>query len=246
VVGVGIIEVPVQANTSVSNGDVLFRVDPDPFQYEVDRLEANLELKKIIFEDAKALTGAMVAAEIKLQRAQAEYDAARAQLADARWSLTETTVNAPANGTVTGLALRPGQVASVMASLPVMSLIQDDRSIVIATFPQSALAFVQVGDMAEVVLDRFPGRTIQAHVQAFIPGTGQGQLVPSGTLLEWTDTPVAGRFGVRLEIDEQVGSIPLPAGASGVAAIYTNRATAIRIVRKVVVRMQTWLNYVII
>jgi multidrug resistance efflux pump len=237
-------EVAVRPNTPVSKGDVLFRIDPDPFQYEVDRLQADVKLKKIVLADAKALTGARVAAEIKLQRAQAEHDAARAQLADARWSLNETTIKAPANGTVTNLSLRPGQVASMMASLPVMSLIQDDEPTVIATFPQSALAFIQVGDPAELALERLPGRIIQARVQAIVPGTGQGQLVPSGKLLEWTEAPVAGRFALRLVLDDEAGAIDLPAGAAGEAAIYTDRGTAIRIIRKVMIRMTTWLNYV--
>jgi len=34
------------------------------------------------------------------------------------------------------------------------------------------------------------------------------------------------------------------AGASGVAAVYTDRAQVIQIVRKVVVRMTSWLNYI--
>jgi multidrug resistance efflux pump len=242
-----VIEVGVQANATVQKGDLLFRVDPDPFRYAVDRLEADLKLKKIVLEDARALTGAKVAAEIKLDRAQAEYDQTRALLADARWSLKEATVEAPADGIVTNLSLRPGQVASMMASLPVMSLIQHGEPAVIATFPQSALAFVQVGDRAELVLERLPGQVIEGRVEAIIPGTGQGQLVASGVLEEWTESPVAGRFALRLALDEEKGELDeLPAGAAGVAAIYTDRGTAIQIIRKVVMRMTTWLNYVIL
>src|SRR4029077_20436086 len=33
---VRVVEVPVQANTVLKDGDVLFRVDPKPFQYVVD------------------------------------------------------------------------------------------------------------------------------------------------------------------------------------------------------------------
>jgi hypothetical protein len=47
-----------------------------------------------------------------------------------------------------------------------------------------------------------------------------------------------------LKLDEQFGSLSLAAGASGVAAVYTDRAQAIRIVRKVVIRMNSWLNYI--
>ena len=66
-----VVEVAVQANSPVKQGDVLFRIDPEPFQYEVNRLTADLRLKKIVLDDAKGLVGAQAAAEIKLDRAQA-------------------------------------------------------------------------------------------------------------------------------------------------------------------------------
>src|SRR4029079_2536135 len=37
-----VVEVPVEANKPLKKGDVLFRIDPQPFQIEVDRLRASL------------------------------------------------------------------------------------------------------------------------------------------------------------------------------------------------------------
>ena len=39
-------EVAVTADTPLKQGDVLFRVDPRPYQYEVNRLEAGLAVKQ--------------------------------------------------------------------------------------------------------------------------------------------------------------------------------------------------------
>jgi multidrug resistance efflux pump len=239
-----VIEVPLTANVPVAEGDVLFRIDPEPFQYEVDRLTADLRIKRIVLDDAKALTGAKVAAEIKRQRAQAEHDQTLAKLRAAELDLREATVYAPLDGIVTNLTLTPGQIASKMASLPVMTLVDTGTPMVIASFSQGALAFVEIGDEVELAFDRLPGRTLTGRVESIVPGTGQGQLPPSGLLMEWTGQPVAGRFGVRLKIDDQFADLPLSAGASGVAAVYTDRAQAIRIVRKVVIRMNSWLNYI--
>ena len=36
------IEVPVEANTPLKQGDVLFRIDPSPYQYTVDQKKAAL------------------------------------------------------------------------------------------------------------------------------------------------------------------------------------------------------------
>ena len=48
---------------------------------------------------------------------------------------------------------------------------------------------------------------------------------------------------MRLKIDDQYEDLSLFAGASGVAAVYTDRAQAIRVVRKVVIRITSWMNY---
>jgi multidrug resistance efflux pump len=125
-----------------------------------------------------------------------------------------------------------------MASLPVMTFLSSDATNVIATFPQAALEFVHPGDGVEIAFDRLPGRILSGSVQAVVPATGQGQLPPSGTLMEWTTTPVPGRFAVVLELDD-IGDLTLPAGASGVAAVYTDRAQAIPIIRQVMIRMTT-------
>lgn len=240
-----VIEVPIRANEPLKANDVLFRIDPEPYQYTVDRLTADLKLKKIVLDDAKALARAGAAAEIKRERSQAAYDQTLALLGDAQLDLRETTVYAPTDGVVTNLALHPGQIASQMASLPVMTFVATDVHTVIATLPQSALDFVHIDDVAEIAFDRLPGRIVHAHVQSLVPATGQGQLPPSGTLMEWTTTPVPGRLAVVLALDDP-DDLELPAGTAGVAAVYTERWKAIRIVRKVVIRMTTWLNYVIL
>ena len=239
-----VIEVPLTPNALVAKGDVLFRIDPEPFQYEVDRLTADFRIKQIVLKDAKALTRAQAAALIKRDRAQAEYDQTVAKLHNAELSLREATVYAPIDGVVTNLALVPGQIASQMASLPVMVLIDTAQRSVIASFSQGAMAFIEVGDEVELAFDRLPGRTLTGRVESIIPATGQGQLPPSGALLEWTDRPIPGRFAVRLKLDDEYVDLPLAGGASGVAAVYTDHAKAIRIVRKVVIRMNSWLNYV--
>jgi multidrug resistance efflux pump len=240
-----VIEVPIRANEPLKANDVLFRIDPEPYQYTVDRLTADLKLKKIVLDDAKALARAGAAAEIKRERSQAAYDQTLALLGDAQLDLRETTVYAPTDGVVTNLALHPGQIASQMASLPVMTFVATDVHTVIATLPQSALDFVHIDDVAEIAFDRLPGRIVRAHVQSLVPATGQGQLPPSGILMEWTTTPVPGRLAVVLALDDP-DDLELPAGTAGVAAVYTERWKAIRIVRKVVIRMTTWLNYVIL
>ena len=48
---------------------------------------------------------------------------------------------------------------------------------------------------------------------------------------------------MRLELVDAGPDIELTVGASGAAGIYTQRGASIRIVRKVVIRIYSWLNY---
>jgi multidrug resistance efflux pump len=167
----------------------------------------------------------------------------KAALEKARWALSETAVYAPGNGFVTNMSLRPGQIASQMVSRPVVSFIYDQEAILIASFTQNALRHINQGDLVEVAFDNHPGKIFQGTVQDLIPATGQGQLPPSGTLKEFTTTEPRGRFPVRLKLNAEPSELDLPAGAAGVAAVYTDKAKPIRVVRKVIIRIFTWMNY---
>jgi multidrug efflux system membrane fusion protein len=49
-VGGRIIEIPVEENSRVAKGDLLFQIDPAPYQFAVDQARANLEVAKAALE----------------------------------------------------------------------------------------------------------------------------------------------------------------------------------------------------
>jgi hypothetical protein len=55
-----------------------------------------------------------------------------------------------------------------------------------------------------------------------------------------------GRFAVKLDIDPKHRELFLAAGAAGGAAIYTNHLAAIHILRKVILRVGAYTNYLIL
>jgi multidrug resistance efflux pump len=63
-----VIEVPVEANKPIKKGDVLFRIDPQPFQIEIDRLRALLASKNTKFAQ---LSEQLAAAEAATKEAKA-------------------------------------------------------------------------------------------------------------------------------------------------------------------------------
>jgi hypothetical protein len=68
----------------------------------------------------------------------------------------------------------------------------------------------------------------------------------SGNLPITTLNAPPGRFPVKLVVGDQDKSLFLAAGARGSAAIYTEHLTAIHILRKVLMRIQSCLDYIII
>ena len=60
-----VIEVPVENNRPVKKGDVLFKIDPTPYQNEVASLEARLEQRNIPASELKALRADLEALEAK-------------------------------------------------------------------------------------------------------------------------------------------------------------------------------------
>lgn len=298
-----VIEVPVVPNTPVKAGDVLFRIDPRPYQLEIDRLtaavaeaEQNVPQLKAAW-DAATDTVARSEASLKqadahlvrekelrernvntaedLEIAQKDRDLAsatllenkalaekarlafesqtvggvnvqvaqlQAQLEEARINLADSTVTASTSGFVTNLELRPGFV--VTPGVSVVTLVPDPEGIVVATFPQEFLMNVAVGDEAEIALDLYPGRTLKGKVDAIIWATGQGQLSPSGQLPNITEAAPRSRFGVKILVSEaDQKAYRLPAGAGGSVAIYTQHGKSWQIVRRVMLRWYTWLNF---
>src|SRR4051812_21676033 len=63
-----VIDVPVEANKPLKKGDVLFRIDPRPFQIEVDRLRASLAGRNSKFAQ---LAEQLAAAEAATRQARA-------------------------------------------------------------------------------------------------------------------------------------------------------------------------------
>src|SRR5262245_32926237 len=73
-----VIEVPIEANKPVKKGDVLFKIDPEPFRIEVDRLRALLASKNAKFaqlsEQLAAAEAATKEAKANLLVAESEFD----------------------------------------------------------------------------------------------------------------------------------------------------------------------------
>jgi multidrug resistance efflux pump len=171
----------------------------------------------------------------------------RAQLENAKWELEQTTTRSPCDCYVINLQLRPGGFVGAAARAHVMTLVEAGGQVV-AFYAQNELHQVEPGNEVELALKTLPGRVIKGKVDSVVWAQGQGTMLPSGDLPSalMVQNQPAGKFAVKFDIAERDRAVFLAAGAAGDAAIYTDNLHAVHIIRKVILRVGSYLNYLIL
>jgi multidrug resistance efflux pump len=170
-----------------------------------------------------------------------------AELATAKYDLDQTTVKAPTDGYVTQVVLRPGMLSAAIPLRPVMIFIHNEKNYYIGWFRQNSLLRLKTGDEAETTFDGIPGVIFTGEVKFVFPDLVEGQVVPSGTLINSDSLKKSGRIPVVIEITDPKFKDyihTLPGGAFGQIAIYTDHFRHVAIMRKVLLRMSAWMSYI--
>jgi multidrug resistance efflux pump len=242
-----VVEVPVQTNQILEKGDVLFRIDPTPFENKVKSLKAQLVSAKEDQFRARELVRRNVGNRRNLDLATASVEDLQAQLGSAQDDLDHTVVRAPSRGFVTHVSLRPGMMASRLPLRPSMVFIPDEGFYFTAWMRQNSQLRLTAGDEAEVAFDGIPGKVFSGRVKQVLRVIGEGQIQPSGTLISFTGSPPPGRVPVYIEITDpgfaEYAEL-LPGGAYGQAALYSEHFHHVAIMRKILLRMASWMNYI--
>ncbi len=193
---------------------------------------AQSEAERAALEAAAAIEGV----NTDVARIQAELDTAR-------YDLEQTVVRAPTDGVVVQLFLRPGMYAVPMPLRPVIVFMHGEEARFAGAFLQNSSQRIIEGSDAEVILPAVPGRFFKAKVVsagAYIP---QGQLVPSGILADPEQIKGEGRIIVGIEFQEDLSKYHIVPGSVGSVAIYTHHMHHLGIMRKVLLRMKSWMNF---
>jgi len=241
-----VIEVPAEGNKPMKKGDVLFRIDPTPFELDVKRIEAQLSLSETRLKQSSQLAKTGAGSKFDEERYESDVRQLTAQLDQARWDLSQTTTYAPADGSAINLQLRVGSYVTPMPMVPVMSFVENEYQL-IALFHQNELHQVEPGNEVEIALPTYPGRVIKGKVESIVWAQGQGQLPLSGMIPQTAFIPLPeGRFPVKIDLAEKDRALFLAAGAQGDAAIYTHHLEPIHIIRKVILRVGSYTNYLVL
>lgn len=253
-----VVEVPIDGTQVVEKGDVLFRIDPTPYQFTVDQLNASLtqaEAQKQLAEiEVKRATGLVKASagpqsqldqwNAQLASAVASIASLNAQLNNAQWRLDETTVRAPYKGYVANLQLRPGNYVTTMPIASSMSFVSAEETFVLASFSQSAIRYIDVGDSVEMVFDASPGKVFNGKVARIVRVSGAAQLSASGTLPTLTGQPASARWAVLMELDDPAAAEAMPQSSSAkTIAVYTKKGKPFQVISRVTVRINSFVAY---
>lgn len=253
-----VVEVPIEGSQPVKKDDVLFKIDPTPYQYKVDQLtasvtqaEAQKKLAQIEVDRATGLVRASAGAQSQLDQwnaqlasAEASIASLTAQLGDAQWRLEETVVTAPSDGYAYNLQMRPGYYVTTIPMASAMSFVSSDDQKVFSSFSQSAIRYVKVGDPVEMVFRTRPGKVYAGKVVRIARASGSSQMAASSQLPTLTGQPEMGRWAVLIKFDNKEDENEMPQSASAsIIAVYTEKGKPVHIISKVVMRMNAWMGY---
>jgi membrane fusion protein (multidrug efflux system) len=180
-------------------------------------------LSKVEEAQGQLAQSAPVAAKIAVARASAELARAKVTVAEAaleqaRLQLEFTRILAPADGTVSRLTVREGQLLT--AGQPVARLVPP-RTYVVANFKETQVGHIRPGQRVEVRVDAFPGLALTGQVESLSGATGASfSLLPpdnaSGNFVK-----VVQRVPVRISWKDPPGDPPLQAGLSAEVTVFT-------------------------
>jgi multidrug resistance efflux pump len=236
-------DVPVEPNKPLRAGDVLFKIDPIPYQAQVDTIGAQLKFKELRLSQMTQLQLSDAGRAFDVEQRQADVDKLKGQFLGAKYNLEQTVVRAPSDGYVTNLGLIKGARVASLPLSPVMAFIDTSETVVGVEIAQIYTRYIEPGQEVEVTFKIFPGQVYKGKVDTVLQATSTGQVLASGTAV----TPrqvIAAPFVVRLKLDDAKLAARLPAGTAGDAAIYTSHIKPSHIIRKVILRQIAIVNYV--
>jgi RND family efflux transporter MFP subunit len=238
-----VVSVSVKDTQRVAGGDILFEIDPAPFQYQVDKFTAEVKLAEIKLGDMQTLVSKNAASRRQVDRAEAELDQVRAELADARYNLEQSQVRAPADGIVMGATLEVGQY--VAPSRGVLNFIAAEGHWIIAVVKQNGLVRIAPGQPVSVTFASSPGEIYSSTVALVPTDSVGGQIAAEDVSDPFAAIRQAGNvYPVRVNFPEDADPGLRRGGAIASVTFFTDEGNPINALAKTLQWISTWMAYI--
>jgi membrane fusion protein (multidrug efflux system) len=179
-----VVEVLVQDNETVKEGQVLARIDSQDYKNSVKSAEADLEGVKAKLHDAEAnykrmgeLLRQNVISRSQYDNAEATYrevskkvQAIQAQVSTAQLNASYTEIKAPSDGRIARKSVEPGMV--IPPGQPLFGFVESSSRWVMANFKETEITHIEKGKAVKIEVDALPGQEFKGEVESLSPSTG--------------------------------------------------------------------------
>lgn len=229
-------------NQFVNAGDLLFELDPEPFEIAIAQAEANLKRAEISSRASKLEYDRLqdiykrdrgAVSQKDLNRREANYlqslaqiDVAAESLRGAKLNLEYTRVHAPVEGYISNIDFQIGTQA--VANHPIVALVDSNSFWVFGYFRENQIGEFAIGDRAEVTLMAYPDQPLQGRVESLGWGiapsdgvTGYNLLPSIKPVFQWIR--LAQRIPVRVAIEEVPAGVELRFGLTASVMVMSDK-----------------------
>jgi multidrug resistance efflux pump len=214
-----VMRITVIDNQYVSQGDLLFEIDAQPFEIAVSQAKANLQRHRIssksskieydrLLDIVKQDAGAVSARDLNRREANylqslSQIEVAVESLHSANLNLGYTRVHASVDGYVSNINFQIGDQA--VANSPIVALVDSNSFWVFGYFRESEIEHIRIGDPARVTLMAYPEQPLEGTVESLGWGiapsdgnTGYNLLPSIKPVFQWIR--LAQRIPVRIKL----------------------------------------------
>jgi multidrug resistance efflux pump len=210
-----------------------FRLQDTQVQYET--VEFQLQAAKA------AQLNAQLAMQSEIGGVNTTVAQIQAQRDNAKWELDQTTIRAPADGTVTVMALTVGDRAVQARS--VMSFIVANEIYIVGMFSPNGFRTIKPGARVKLVFDDDPGRIHEATITEIPQGVGQGQIAVSGELARVGSISGVKTYPAAISIPKDIDRSQLRLGMPGTATVFAENAGVIGLIMSILVWINSYTAY---
>lgn len=195
-------KIAFQSGQRVDKGDLLFVIDPQPYQAKLNKAQANLQAqraslqlaqatlqrKQAAYQDQAVSEVEVIEAKAQKEMAAASVQEAKAQVAEAKINLAFTQIQAPISGRMSRNLVDPGNL--ITTSTLLATIVDDD--------PIYAYATISEKDYLELKAQRAQGNGTEPDSEDGHPifmGLGTNQGYPHAGHIDYVDSQVDSSTG---------------------------------------------------
>ena len=201
-VGGNVDAIYVDIGDRVKKGKVLAVLDPEPYQLEVDAINAELvkargqvdktkaqyERHKRIYEQGAGAASYLDVAEYNYKAAKSAVNYQVARLDQAKRNLRKTKLLSPYDGTIAWRSVQPHE--EVLSGQKVLEINATGEMEVQLAVPETTIDRIKVGETASITFPTLPGESTEGHITYIGSAAVEANAFPVKVLLTGSDARV--------------------------------------------------------